>query len=90
MKCSTKMAFLLVAIAALFIGYHGNKILGSKPPEIAPGQEVTPELAQEAIGALFGPFPPEFIVPTGFQRREPVRSANEPDNSIPTQPLSKW
>ena len=89
-RSSTKVGLVLVAVIAAFAGYHGNKILGSKPPEIAPGQEVTPELAQEAIGALFGPFPPEFIVPTGFQRHEPVRSANEPDSSIPTQPLSKW
>ncbi len=90
MKCSVKMAFMMVAIAALFVGYYGNKILNSKPPEIAPGQEITPELAQEAMGVLFGPFPPEFIVPTGFQRHEPVKSVNKPDNSIPTQPLSKW
>jgi hypothetical protein len=43
------MAFIVVAIAALFVGYYGNKILSSKPPEIAPGQEITPELAQEAM-----------------------------------------
>ena len=90
MKCSAKIALTFVVIAAVGVGYYGNKILSSMPPEIAPGQEITPELAQEAIGSLFGPFPPELIVPTGFQRHEPIKSVNKPDGSIPTQALSKW
>ncbi len=90
MKCYIKIAFILVTIVVLFVGYYGNKFLGSLPPEIKPGQEITTELAKKAMGALFGPFPPELIVPTGFQRHEPVKSINKPDNTIPTQPLSKW
>ena len=60
------------------------------PPELDPNQEVTPEIARKALSALFGPFQPEYIVETGFQRHEPVKSVNKPDDSIPVQALTRW
>ncbi len=58
--------------------------LAAEPP-----QQVTPEMARQALGRLFAPFPPESQVPTGFQRHEPVKSVNPRDPSIPRVALSK-
>ncbi len=90
MKCSTKIALSFLAVLVLGAGAFAYKIISGMPPELDPDAELTPEVASKALDALFGPFPPEFIVETGFQRHEPIRSVNKPDGSIPFQTLSKW
>jgi glyoxylase-like metal-dependent hydrolase (beta-lactamase superfamily II) len=82
----------MFAVVVLFAwgGYFAYKVVGSMPPDIKPGDEITPALARQAMKALFGEFPPEWIVSTGFQRHDPVKSVNKPDSSIPVQAVSKW
>lgn len=66
--------------------------LVSATPTVVAGPPAAPSARdiEKAMQWLFGPFPPESEVPTGFQRHELAISTNEPDPSIPTQALSKW
>ncbi|TMP03657.1 hypothetical protein CWC11_13300 [Pseudoalteromonas sp. S3178] len=79
----TKSIFIPMLISSVVTGCVTHEHISEKQQP----SEITPEMA---INKLFGPFPPEAQVPTGFQRHEPVHSVNPPDPSIPTQALSKW